>query len=123
MSALSRKIDYQDVAITSVRPGSFVTDDGVRVSYFRWGTDDTQTPVTLHHGFAASTETNWVGTGVIAALLKAGRSVISIDARGHGQSEKPHDADRYGEARMARDLVALLDLLVYGFARWDRWVV
>ncbi|MEZ5463328.1 alpha/beta fold hydrolase [Dokdonella sp.] len=114
MSALSRKIDYQDVATTSARPGSFVTDDGIRVSFFRWGTDDTRIPVTLHHGFAASTEANWVGTGVVAALLAAGRSVISIDARGHGQSDKPHDADRYGEARMARDLVGLLDHLEVG---------
>jgi pimeloyl-ACP methyl ester carboxylesterase len=48
---------------------------------------------------------------VVAALLQAGRSVISIDARGHGRSDKPHDADRYGEARMARDLIQLLDSL------------
>lgn len=111
MKACTGSIDHTDVAISPVRAGSFVADDGIRVSYFRWGTDDSRTPVTLHHGFAACTDTNWVGTGVVAALLESGRSVISIDARGHGQSDKPHDADRYGEVRMARDLIGLFDHL------------
>ena len=63
----------------------------------------------LHHGFAASTELNWVAPGVLPALTAAGRWVLSIDARGHGGSDKPRDPSRYGEARMARDLVELLD--------------
>ncbi|MGB0134214.1 alpha/beta fold hydrolase [Dokdonella sp.] len=93
------------------RTDSFLADDGIRLAYFRWGSEDARIPVVLHHGFAASTEANWVGTGMLAALLEAGRSVISIDARGHGQSDKPHDAARYGEARMARDLIGLIDHL------------
>ena len=40
-----------------------------------------------------------------------GRWVVSIDARGHGCSEKPHDPALYGEATMARDLVDLVDRL------------
>ena len=32
----------------------------------------------------------------IAAALAATHRVVAIDARGHGQSEKPHDAMRYG---------------------------
>ena len=101
----------QGMGITPAQPENFVADDGIRVVFYRWGIDDHQVPVALHHGFAANTEANWIATGVVAALLKAGRSVISIDARGHGHSEKPHDADRYGEARMARDLRGLLDQL------------
>jgi pimeloyl-ACP methyl ester carboxylesterase len=64
----------------------------------------------LHHGFVADANANWLATGVVDALLTAGRRVIAPDARGHGQSEKPHDPARYGEQRMARDLAVLLDV-------------
>jgi pimeloyl-ACP methyl ester carboxylesterase len=117
MSFLSARTGRKDVVTTPAQSGSFVTDDGIRVSFHRWGNDDAPIPVTLHHGFAASTESNWVATGVVAALLASGRSVISIDARGHGQSDKPHDAAHYGEARMARDLVGLVDHL--GISEFD----
>jgi pimeloyl-ACP methyl ester carboxylesterase len=110
MSVVSATI-HQGRGITPTQPENFIVDDGIRVAFYRWGIDDTQLPVALHHGFAANTEANWVATGVVAALLRAGRSVISIDARGHGRSDKPHDADRYGETRMARDLRSLLDHL------------
>ncbi|MEO7936764.1 MAG: alpha/beta hydrolase [Dokdonella sp.] len=113
MSISAARMDQAN-AIAAAHPQSFVTDDGVRVAYYRWGDDGGQVPVALHHGFAASTDANWVSTGVVAALLKAGRSVISIDARGHGRSDKPHDAAYYGEARMARDLRGLLDHLGIG---------
>ena len=65
----------------------------------------------LHHGFVAHAEANWVTPGVVDALLAAGRRVIAPDARGHGDSDKPHDPARYGEQRMARDLAVLLDVL------------
>lgn len=113
MNAASSTVD-QGVGITPAQPESFVADDGIRVSFYRWGIDDRRVPVALHHGFAANTEANWVSTGVVAALLKAGRSVISIDARGHGRSDKPHDAIHYGEARMAQDLRDLFDQLGIG---------
>lgn len=70
--------------------------------------------VVLHHGFAADTQLNWVSPGVVGALVTAGRSVVSIDARGHGHSDKPHDPARYGELRMAHDLIGLLDHLGVG---------
>jgi pimeloyl-ACP methyl ester carboxylesterase len=114
MSFLSARSRQGDVATIPAQSGDFVTDDGIRVSYYRWGSDDAPIPVTLHHGFAASTEANWISTGVVAALLDAGRSVISIDARGHGRSDRPHEAECYGEARMARDLAGLMNHLGIG---------
>ncbi|HET9033223.1 MAG TPA: alpha/beta fold hydrolase [Dokdonella sp.] len=111
MTASTRTSALMDNAVRPMQTGNLDTDDDVRLSYFRWGSEDTRTPVALHHGFAASTQANWVAPRVVAALLKAGHAVISIDARGHGQSEKPHDAGFYGEPRMARDLIALLDHL------------
>ncbi len=71
----------------------------------------------LHHGFAADTGLNWVAPGVVAALVAAGRSVLSVDARGHGKSDKPHDPAQYGEQRMARDLIEVFDHL--GLERVD----
>lgn len=114
MSRASPRSESRDPAITPAQSGRFVTDDGIQVSFYRWGSDDARIPVTLHHGFAGSTEANWVAPGVVAALLKAGRPVISIDARGHGQSGKPPDSAFYGEVRMARDLIGLLDHLEIG---------
>lgn len=88
--------------------------DGIAIAVHRFEPDEPSTrlpPVVLHHGFAADTTTNWVVPGVVDALLAAGRRVISVDARGHGASDTPHDPARYGEARMSRDLVEVLDAL------------
>jgi pimeloyl-ACP methyl ester carboxylesterase len=87
----------------------FESFDEVAIAYEEWGEQTPAPPVVLHHGFAADANANWVATGVVDALLAAGRRVIAPDARGHGRSEKPHDPARYGEQRMARDLAALLD--------------
>ncbi|HTA96438.1 MAG TPA: alpha/beta hydrolase [Solirubrobacteraceae bacterium] len=88
---------------------SFTSWDGTRIAYQEWGEQSELPPVVLHHGFVADAQANWVATGVVDALTAAGRAVIAADARGHGRSEKPHDPDRYGEQRMARDLATLLD--------------
>jgi hypothetical protein len=37
--------------------------------------------------------------------------VDAIDARGHGESDKPRDPALYGGVRLARDIIALIDLL------------
>jgi pimeloyl-ACP methyl ester carboxylesterase len=90
---------------------SFKSWDDIQIAYQQWGEGGgaPTPPVVLHHGFVADANANWVATGVLDALLGAGRSVIAPDARGHGASEKPHDPARYGEERMARDLAVLLD--------------
>jgi len=88
---------------------SFIAPDGLRIAYRRWVGSDGRVPVVLHHGFAANALINWVFPGVVAALSAAGRWVWAPDARGHGRSESPHDPDRYGEAVMTRDLIALFD--------------
>jgi pimeloyl-ACP methyl ester carboxylesterase len=99
----------------------FTSFDGVEIAYQEWGTgaDASATsatpaaqlpPVVLHHGFIADANLNWVGPGVVAALLRAGRRVVALDARGHGASGKPHDPGVYGEEKMAADLRRLFDL-------------
>ena len=93
------------------RSGRLTTSDGVAIAYALWPGDAAQPAIVLHHGFAASTMTNWLATGIVDSLMARGMTVLSIDARGHGLSDKPHDAAFYGEARMARDVVELLDHL------------
>ena len=85
---------------------------GVLLRYVVEGTGE---PVLLVHGFASSVEHNWLRTGVIEELVRAGFQVVAYDARGHGRSEKPHDPAQYG-ADDVRDIVGLLDHLRFSQA-------
>ncbi|WP_280408025.1 alpha/beta fold hydrolase [Nocardia brasiliensis] len=91
----------------------FKTWDGLELNYRVW--EGEGVPVVLQHGVVADTNANWMSTGVVRALQAAGRTVVSLDARGHGRSEKPHDSARYTWDFMAKDLSALYDEL--GFDR------
>lgn len=89
----------------------FRSFDDTRIVFQRWGAETVAPPIVLHHGFAVDSNLNWVAPGIVDALVRTGRQVVAIDARGHGRSEKPHDPDRYGETAMARDLMLLIDQL------------
>ena len=64
-------------------------------------------PLVLQHGFSDSSEI-WDEPGTVAALRPKYRLVL-IDARGHGQSDKPHDPPSYTWEKSASDIVAVLD--------------
>ncbi|MGD9484944.1 alpha/beta fold hydrolase [Streptomyces sp. TRM70308] len=66
-------------------------------------------PVLLLHGFGSSGHTDWVETGIAAALTGAGRTVVLPDLRGHGNSPAPAAAREVTAAGFAADLLALLD--------------
>jgi pimeloyl-ACP methyl ester carboxylesterase len=70
----------------------------------------------LVHGFATSTEENWRRLGWLAALERKGRRAVALDLRGHGHSDKPHDAAAYDRDAMADDIAALMDHLEIGRA-------
>ena len=89
---------------------SFVSADNLELAYYEWG-GRTSRPVVLHHGFVTNADIAWKQQGVVDALVNAGHWVVAIDARGHGNSGKPHEAERYGEAKMALDAAGLLDVL------------
>jgi pimeloyl-ACP methyl ester carboxylesterase len=86
--------------------GSFTASDGVKIHYLEAGQGS---PVVLVHGFTGSARGNWFANGVAEALQQKHR-VIAIDCRGHGESEKPHDASKYGP-QMAKDVLELMDHL------------
>jgi pimeloyl-ACP methyl ester carboxylesterase len=92
----------------SADTGNLTTFDsnGVKIRYTVEGKGE---PVVLIHGFTASGDLNWRNPGVVKALAEK-YQVITIDNRGHGLSEKPHDVAKYGE-EMAEDTVRLLDHL------------
>jgi pimeloyl-ACP methyl ester carboxylesterase len=74
-------------------------------------------PIVLVHGFASNKEVNWVRPSWTTTLTTAGRRVIALDNRGHGESTKLYDPADYHTALMAEDVRALLDHL--GLERAD----
>ena len=86
---------------------SFKNGD-VEIAYLDEGEGE---PVLLVHGFASTKEVNWVATGWVSTLNKAGRRVIALDNRGHGASSKLYDPSAYHSATMAEDVRALFDHL------------
>ena len=84
----------------------FFNSAGVRIHYTIDGKGE---PVILIHGYAVSIASNWGTPGIIKGLSD-GYQVIAIDNRGHGQSDKPHDVDSYGN-KMVDDVIRLMDHL------------
>jgi pimeloyl-ACP methyl ester carboxylesterase len=68
-------------------------------------------PIVLVHGFASNKEVNWAYPGWVSTLTRAGRRVIALDNRGHGESTKLYDPALYHSAIMAEDVRALIDHL------------
>ena len=88
--------------------------DGVEIAFLDEGEGE---PIVLVHGFASNKEVNWVAPGWVSTLTRAGRRVIALDNRGHGESTKLYDPAAYHSAVMAEDLRALIDHL--GLPRAD----
>jgi pimeloyl-ACP methyl ester carboxylesterase len=64
-------------------------------------------PLVLQHGFSDSV-VSWYEYGWVDALARHHQLVL-IDARGHGESDKAHDASEYAASAMSLDVVAVLD--------------
>ncbi|MEM1297893.1 MAG: alpha/beta fold hydrolase [Pseudomonadota bacterium] len=64
-------------------------------------------PILMHHGVMGR-GAMWKAAGYLDEL-KDEFSFILMDARGHGQSDKPHDPAAYEGRRLAEDVLAVLD--------------
>jgi pimeloyl-ACP methyl ester carboxylesterase len=92
------------------KEGFFQTSDGVKIHYLEAGHRTAPgAPVVLIHGYTGNARGNWFSNGVADALA-ARHWVVAIDCRGHGQSEKLHDPQKYGP-HMAGDVIELMDHL------------
>jgi len=68
----------------------------------------------LVHGFASNRHEGWRRTGWYQALERRRIRCVALDQRGHGESAKPHEPQAYERARMAGDVIALMDHLGLG---------
>lgn len=82
--------------------------EGYRIAYGDAGNGD---PIILLHGFGTDSWFNWHASGWHRALRQAGFRVITMDARGHGRSDKPQTMDAYAPQGMAGDVIRLMDHL------------
>lgn len=87
--------------------------DGIEIAFVDEGEGE---PIVLIHGFASNLRVNWASTGWIDTLTGAGRRVIAMDVRGHGESEKLYDPELYRVEFMARDAANLMKHLRLGRA-------
>lgn len=92
--------------VVGSKAAEFASHDGVKIHYTVEGSG---TPVLLIHGLQGSAAANWTRPGITAALAQSHR-VIAMDARGHGDSDKPVTEAEYGVA-MVEDVIALLNRL------------
>lgn len=81
--------------------------DGVRLAYREIGEGR---PLVLLHGLMGDA-TMWLRHGRAEAIAAHGHRVIMPDFRGHGRSERPHDAAAYPPDVLTDDGFALLDNL------------
>lgn len=99
-------LGYAALVVLRGPEGNYFDSGGVPIHY----TDEGEgVPVILVHGFAANSNLNWRLPGVIDRLAKHYR-VVTMDARAHGYSGKPHEAGKYG-MNMADDIARLMDHL------------
>jgi pimeloyl-ACP methyl ester carboxylesterase len=92
----------------------YADNSGVRIHYKVEGTGPA---LLLQHGITQCVE-DWFECGYVAALRSRYRLIL-VDARGHGQSDKPHDAAAYALGSRAADVVAVIDAL--GIERAHFW--
>ena len=84
----------------------FATNGSVKLHYQVSG-NPAGPPLVLHHGFTQNLY-SWHMRGYAKALGDRFRLVL-LDARGHGQSDKPHDAGAYGMGDRVNDVLTILD--------------
>lgn len=85
----------------------FFDSSGVRIHFEDCGRGDA---VVLIHGFGSDASHNWRDTGWFDLLAEHYR-ILALDVRGHGLSDRPHEAAAYGYRTMGADAIAMLDHL------------
>lgn len=84
----------------------YVDNNGTRIHYHMEGEGQ---PLVLQHGFTSSIK-NWYANGYVEPLARD-YQLILIDARGHGNSDKPHDTASYDLKLRVSDVTSVMDAL------------
>lgn len=87
-----------------VKAMPFANNQGVRIHYKVEGKGPS---LVLHHGLMSSLQ-SWYDRGYVDPLKKDYQLVL-LDARGHGDSDKPHDPKAYELELLVDDIVTVLD--------------
>ena len=104
---------------------STATNGDVRISYETAGRGR---PLMLIHGWL-NDRSWWSETGYVDELARDHR-LINVDMRGHGRSDKPHEASAYRAACFVGDVLAVADaegldrFAIWGlsYGGWAAWV-
>lgn len=83
----------------------WTASDGVELAYHELGEGRA---AILLHGLFSDAQMNWIKFGHAERIAREGFRVIMPDLRAHGESGKPHDAERYPNGILARDLRELV---------------
>jgi pimeloyl-ACP methyl ester carboxylesterase len=78
--------------------------------------------VVLLHGYISAGVETWIRSGAADGLRAAGRRLIMLDMRGHGESARPHEPSAYPPDALtgdARALIAHLGLSDYDLAGYS----
>lgn len=102
-----------------------VSSGGVRISYDVVGEGR---PLVLLHGWCFD-RSWWTEPGYVDEL-RSDHRLVNIDLRGHGASDKPHEADAYRKDAVAGDVLAVADaegldrFAIWGQSRggWIAWL-
>lgn len=84
----------------------YTVNNGVHIYYEVIGTGP---PVLLYHGLTGSHK-HWHDNGFVESL-KQDYTLILLDARGHGMSDKPHNHEDYTWEIRVKDVESVLDCL------------
>lgn len=82
----------------------YINNKGINIHYKVEGNGD---PLVLMHGFAGSLY-DWYNFGYVEAL-KDKYTLIIIDGRGHGSSDKPYSTEDYDMKYRASDVIAVVN--------------
>lgn len=99
--------------------GYYTSFDGTKIWYEVKGIGE---PVVLVHGFIVNGD-SWKKAALYSELMAKGFQVITLDMRGNGRSDKPHEASAYANDAEAKDIMGLLKSLkikkyaVVGYSR------
>jgi pimeloyl-ACP methyl ester carboxylesterase len=105
------------------------TSDGLTLAYDDVAPPGHERTIVLVHGYASNRLEGWKRTGWYTAFERRRIRCVALDQRGHGESAKPHESEAYERAKLAGDLLALLDHLelpradLFGYSMGTRTVL